>query len=85
MSELGLNQAQCMREKYWDERTPEEQLAGLREVVTHMHRQMQIQDRTIQQLRRHVHAPNGDVCTKLPDHDNGFDRIWTPTSLERKP
>jgi len=86
MSELYANQAQCMREKYWDERTPEEQLAGLREVVTHMHRQMQIQDRTIQQLRQHVHAFNGDVSIKLPEH--GFDdhqKIWTPTSLERKP
>ena len=85
MSELYSNQAQCMREKHWNERTPDEQLAGLRQVVEHMHRQMQIQERALQQLRRHVHAPNGDVSIKLPEHNyDDAQSTWTPACLEIK-
>ena len=55
----------CCREKYWDEKTPDEKIRQLGEAVEYLQRQVLEQSEIINLFTAHSHLLNGDIVTKL--------------------
>lgn len=76
-ADLGI-----MREKYWDEYTPEQKISRLGDVVESLNRRLVEQEDLISILRQHEHGSRGDIVVPIGRKETGgHDRSY----IERNP
>ena len=70
-----------MREKYWEEKTPDEKIEMLGDVLERLWKLYTEQADEIQMLRQHRHGLLGELVISMPKA-RGDDKLWV---LKRSP